>query len=60
MGIDDDECRFFKACNGTLSDKELLQKTKRESYGIYLKHKPRLETGAEKLIVLMLSVHTHG
>lgn len=60
VGIDDDDCRFFKACNGTLSDKELLQKTKRESFVIYLKHKPRLETGAEKLFDLMLSGHTHG
>ncbi len=60
VGIDDDDCRFFRACKGPLSDKELLQKTKGESFVIYLKHKPKLEAGAEKLFDLMLSGHTHG
>ncbi len=60
VGIDDDDCRFFKACKGTISDLELLKRTNRESFVIYLKHKPKIEKGAEKLFDLMLSGHTHG
>lgn len=60
VGIDDDDCRFFKECVGTLSDRELLQKANKESFVIYLKHKPRLEDGTTGLFNLMLSGHTHG
>ncbi|MFN7064796.1 MAG: metallophosphoesterase [Aquificaceae bacterium] len=60
VGIDDDDCRFFRVCKGTLSDVELLKGAKRDSFVIYLKHKPRLERGAEELFDLMLSGHTHG
>ncbi|MFN3598760.1 MAG: metallophosphoesterase [Aquificaceae bacterium] len=60
VGIEDDDCRFFKACVGSLSDKEVLQKAYKNSFVIYLKHKPRIEEGAEEFFDLMLSGHTHG
>ncbi|WPM32941.1 metallophosphoesterase [Hydrogenobacter sp. T-2] len=60
VGIDDDDCRFFKKCQGTLSDRELLEKANPNSFVLYLKHKPRLQEGAERLFDLMLSGHTHG
>ena len=60
VGIDDDYCRFFKKCQGTLSDRELLEKANPNSFVLYLKHKPRLQEGAERLFDLMLSGHTHG
>ncbi len=60
VGIDDDDCSFFKKCQGTLSDRELLEKANPNSFILYLKHKPRLQEGAEKLFDLMLSGHTHG
>ncbi|MEJ5339524.1 MAG: metallophosphoesterase [Aquificaceae bacterium] len=59
-GIDDDDCRLFRACLGTLSDRELLQRVDRKSFVLYLKHKPRLEEGTLGLFDLMLSGHTHG
>ncbi|MFN3471167.1 MAG: metallophosphoesterase, partial [Aquificaceae bacterium] len=60
VGIEDDDCRFFGSCLGSLSDKEVLRRAKGGSFVIYLKHKPRLEKGAEELFDLMLSGHTHG
>ncbi|MFN3946761.1 MAG: metallophosphoesterase [Aquificaceae bacterium] len=60
VGIEDDDCRFFKACVGSLSDKDVLQGANKESFVIYLKHKPRLEKGTEEFFDLMLSGHTHG
>lgn len=60
VGIDDDDCRLFRACVGTLSDRELLQRADRVSFVIYLKHKPRLEEETMGLFDLMLSGHTHG
>ncbi len=59
VGIDDDDCRFFKACVGTLSDKKLL-KSFQKGFVLYLKHKPRIEDGTEELFDLLLSGHTHG
>lgn len=60
VGIEDDDCRFFGSCLGSISDKEVLRRAKVGSFVIYLKHKPRLEKGAEELFDLMLSGHTHG
>ncbi|MCS7277250.1 MAG: metallophosphoesterase [Aquificaceae bacterium] len=60
VGIDDDDCKIFRKCVGTLSDLELLQKHRKDSFLVYLKHKPRLEKGAHRLFDLMLSGHTHG
>lgn len=60
VGIDDDDCRFFEACEGSLSDEEVLTQARRDSFILYLKHKPRLEGSSEKLFDLMLSGHTHG
>ncbi|MEN3027872.1 MAG: metallophosphoesterase [Aquificaceae bacterium] len=59
-GIDDKDCRFFRKCRGTLSDRELLQKGERKSFVLYLKHRPELEERSEELFDLMLSGHTHG
>ncbi|MDW8032868.1 MAG: metallophosphoesterase [Aquificaceae bacterium] len=60
VGIDDKDCRFFRKCKGTLSDENLLQKTERKNFVLYLKHRPELEEGSEELFDLMLSGHTHG
>ncbi len=60
VGIDDDDCKLFRKCVGTLSDKELLKRANGKSFVLYLKHKPRLEQDADKFFDLMLSGHTHG
>ncbi|RMH09009.1 MAG: metallophosphoesterase [Aquificota bacterium] len=60
VGIDDDDCRFFNQCVGTLSDYQLLRRVDQKSFVLYLKHKPRIEERAVGLFDLMLSGHTHG
>lgn len=59
-GLDDDDCRFFGACRGPLSPKELLSSLPEDRYVILLKHKPRIERDGPPLFDLMLSGHTHG
>lgn len=59
-GIDDDDCRIFGQCVGTLSDMELLKRADRNTFVLYLKHKPRLVERVYGLFDLMLSGHTHG
>ncbi|MCX8075773.1 MAG: metallophosphoesterase [Aquificaceae bacterium] len=60
VGMDDRDCRFFQKCTSTLSDTALLQKASKESFVLYLKHRPELEKQAYGLFDLMLSGHTHG
>ncbi|MCX8164818.1 MAG: metallophosphoesterase [Aquificaceae bacterium] len=60
VGIDDDDCRFFHSCEGTLSDRALLEGLKEKGFVLYLKHKPKLEKEAYGMFDLMLSGHTHG
>ncbi len=60
VGIEDDTCAYFKACIGPLSDKKLLEKADKNSFVLYLKHKPILEKEAFNSFDLMLSGHTHG
>ncbi|MFN3567537.1 MAG: metallophosphoesterase [Caldimicrobium sp.] len=62
VGAEDNTCRFFNLCQSKSnhSDIELLKRADKNSFIIYLKHKPKLEEGAWKYFDLMLSGHTHG
>ncbi len=60
VGVDDDDCRFFNACKGELSEHYLLKQVPHEKFVILLKHKPKLHPKAVGLFDLMLSGHTHG
>ncbi len=59
-GLDDDDCRFFKACVGPLRASELLEAIHQERFIILLKHKPTVERTESLKFDLMLSGHTHG
>jgi len=60
VGVDDDDCRFFNACKGPISEYELLKDHPKDKFILVLKHKPRVDKRAVGLFDLMLSGHTHG
>jgi len=60
VGVDDDDCRFFNACKGPISEYELLKDRSGDKFVLVLKHKPRVDKRAVGLFDLMLSGHTHG
>ncbi|WP_340694384.1 metallophosphoesterase [Hydrogenobacter thermophilus] len=59
-GVDDDDCRFFNACEGVLDEYLLLRDIPKGKFILLLKHKPRLNPKSVGLFDLMLSGHTHG
>lgn len=59
-GVDDDDCRFFNACEGALDEYLLLRDIPKGKFILLLKHKPRLNPKSVGLFDLMLSGHTHG
>ncbi len=59
-GLDDDDCRYFKRCQGPLDEKKLLEDLPEDRFVILLKHKPRINPSGLGLFDLMLSGHTHG
>jgi predicted MPP superfamily phosphohydrolase len=60
VGVDDDDCRFFNACVGPLSEYEILKDLPKDKFILVLKHKPRVDKRALGLFDLMLAGHTHG
>lgn len=60
VGVDDDDCRFFNACKGTVDEYQILKDTPKDKFVLLLKHKPRLNPSSAGLFDLMLSGHTHG
>ncbi|MCX8042118.1 MAG: metallophosphoesterase [Thermodesulfobacteriaceae bacterium] len=60
VGLDDEDCKFFKACHGPLDELELLKKESPSHFKILLKHKPKVNYEAVGHFDLMLSGHTHG
>ncbi len=60
VGVDDDDCRFFDACLGPLSEYEILKDLPKEKFVLVLKHKPKVDKRSVGLFDLMLAGHTHG
>ncbi|MCX7613413.1 MAG: metallophosphoesterase [Caldimicrobium sp.] len=60
VGLDDDDCRYFKACEQEGKKEEIFRAIHRDKFIILLKHKPRLDTKIIGSFDLMLSGHTHG
>ncbi len=60
IGLDDEDCQFFKACKEPLNELELLKELPSSHFKILLKHKPKVNSEAIGYFDLMLSGHTHG
>lgn len=60
VGLDDRDCRYYKACSPGFDENTFLCKIPRDKFVLVLKHQPVVQKETIGCFNLMLSGHTHG
>ncbi len=60
VGLDDRDCRYYKACSSGFDENTFLCKIPRDKFVLVLKHQPVVQKETIGCFDLMLSGHTHG
>jgi predicted MPP superfamily phosphohydrolase len=59
-GVDDEACRYFKACVEPIEEEKVLKDIPQDRFIILLKHRPKVKREVIGRFDLMLSGHLHG
>ncbi|NAZ29632.1 MAG: metallophosphoesterase [Caldimicrobium sp.] len=59
-GVDDEACRYFKACVEPIEEEKALKDIPQDRFIILLKHRPKVKKEVVGRFDLMLSGHLHG
>jgi len=59
-GVDDEACRYFKACVEPIEEEKVLKDIPQDRFIILLKHRPKVKKEVIGKFDLMLSGHLHG
>jgi len=59
-GVDDEACRYFKACVEPIEEEKVLKDIPQDRFIILLKHRPKVKKEVIGRFDLMLSGHLHG